>query len=88
MTELSPELGHLTDKILLGRELSEDELLLIRSSKGRLLKPGLTGDALTEAYQRFFERADATARKAEGVPDSEIDAAIDEAVEYVRHNRA
>lgn len=81
-------MGHLTDKILLGRELSEDELLLIRSSKGRLLKPGLTGDALMEAYQRFFERADATARKAEGVPDSEIDAAIDEAVEYVRHNRA
>ena len=84
--DLPPEKRHAAE-VLLGGTLSEDELVLIRSSKGRILKQGLTGDALTEAYQRFFERADATARKAEGVPESEIDAAIDEAVEYVRHNR-
>ena len=84
--DLPPEKRHAAE-VLLGGELNEDELVLIRSSKGRILKPGLTGDALTEAYQRFFDRADATAGKAQGVSESEIDAAIDEAVEYVRHNR-
>ena len=84
--DLPPEKRHAAE-VLLGGALGEDELILVRSSKGRILKPGLSGDALTEAYQRFFERADATAQRAEGVPDSEIDAAIDEAVEFVRHNR-
>ena len=84
--DLPPEKRHAAE-MLLGATLGEDELVLVRSSKGRILKPGLTGDALTEAYQRFLDRADATAQKAEGCPESEIDAAIDEAVEFVRHNR-
>jgi hypothetical protein len=84
--DLPPEKRHAAE-ILLGATLGEDELVLVRSSKGRILKPGLIGDARTEAYQRFFDRADATAQKAEGVTEGEIDAAIDEAVEFVRHNR-
>ena len=84
--DLPPDKRHAAE-VLLGIALGGDELVLIRSSKDRILKAGLNGDALTGAYRRFFERADATARKAEGVPDSEIDAAIDEAVDFVRHNR-
>ena len=83
--DLSPEKRHAAE-ILLGK-LGEDELVLVRSSKGQILKAGLTGEALTEAYQHFFERADATAQKANGASQSEIDAVIDEACDFVRHNR-
>ena len=48
---LPPEKRHAAE-ILLGGALGEDELLLVRSSKGRILKPGLTGEALDEAYQK------------------------------------
>ena len=36
------------------------------------------------AWDRLIERIDRTAAKAKDVPESEIDAAIDEACEYVR----
>ena len=84
--DLPPEKRHAAE-VLLGSALGEDELVLIRASRGRILKPGLTGEALTDAYERFYERVDATARRAEGIPDGEIDEAIDEAVDFVRHNR-
>ena len=74
-------------EVLLGGTLGEDELVLVRSSRGRILKSALTGDALADAYRQFFERADATSRRAEAASQSEIDAAIDEAVNFVRHNR-
>jgi hypothetical protein len=36
----------------------------------------------------LFERIKATIKRVEGVPEREIDAAIHEAVDYVRHSRA
>lgn len=74
-------------ELLLGAELGEDELLLVRSSTGRILKPGLNGQALEDAYQQFHNRVDATAQKAQGVAENEIDEIINEAVEAVRQNR-
>jgi hypothetical protein len=84
--DLPPEKRHAAE-ILLGGALGEDELVLIRSSKGRILKPGQTGDALEDAYRQLFEWSAKTAKKVGGIPEEEIDAAIDEAVDFVRHNR-
>ncbi len=84
--DLPPAKRHAAE-ILLGGALGEDELVLIRSSKGRILKPGLTGDALAEAYHQLSDWTAEMAKRAEGIPESEIDAAIDEAVDFVRHKR-
>jgi len=42
--------------------------------------------ARVEAFSRLQARIEETAKRVEGVPEREIDHAIDEAVEYVRHN--
>ncbi len=72
---------------LLGRHLDEDEMVSVRTSKGQLLKEALTGDAREEAFRNLLDRIKRTARQVEGVPEEEIDAAIDEAADYVRHHR-
>ena len=84
--DLSPEKRHAAE-ILLGGALSEDELVLVRSSNGRILKLGLTGDALDNAYRHLFEWSAKTATKANETSETEIDDAIDEAVDFVRHTR-
>jgi hypothetical protein len=38
------------------------------------------------ASRRLLERDDRTAQKAAGTADEQIDAAIDEAADYVRHH--
>jgi hypothetical protein len=72
---------------LLGEALGEDELLLVRTSKGHIVKPGLTGEALNQAYQDLREWSDEVARRVDGVPQVELEAAIDEAVDHVRRHR-
>ena len=84
--DLPPEKRHAAE-VLLGGALGEDELVLVRSSKGRILKAGQTSDALEGAYRQLFDWSTRTAKKVGGIPDEEIDAAIDEAVDFVRHNR-
>ncbi len=84
--DLPPEKRHAAE-VLLGGVLGEDELVLVRSSRGRILKAGFTGEALDDAYRRLFDWSSRTAKKVDGIPDEAIDAAIDEAVEFVRHNR-
>ena len=83
---LPPEKRHAAE-ILLGVALGKDVLLLVRSSKGRILKPGLTGEALDEAYRQMFEWSAEMAKRVEGIPEGEIDEVIDEAVDFVGHNR-
>ena len=84
--DLPPEQRHAAE-VLLGAKLGEDELLLVRSSKGRILKPGLKGEERKEAFKRLTAWSMEMAKRVERVPESEVDAAIDEAVEFVRHNR-
>lgn len=84
--DLPPEKRHAAE-VLLGGALGEDELVLVRSSRGRIVKPGLTGDALADAYRQLFEWSADMAKRVEDIPESEIDAAIDEAVDFVRHDR-
>ncbi len=85
--DLSPEKRHAAE-VLLGGALDEDELLLVRASKGRILKPGLNREALNEAYRERYAWSAEMAKRVEGVPQSESDAAIDETVDFVRHSRA
>ena len=71
---------------IIGRRLEEDETVSVRASKGAVLKEAPTGLAREMAVARFIRRVDETARRAEGVPKEEIEAAVDEAVAYVRQN--
>ena len=85
-SELSPEARRAAE-LLLGHGLDGDEMVSVRASNGRLIQEALTGQPREGAFQSFIARVDKTASRAGGVPEPEIDAAIDEAVEYVRHNR-
>jgi len=80
VTELSVDARHAMESIL-GRPLREDEAVSVN-----VYKPAPTGAARDEASQRLRERIDKTAQKVKGVPEAEIDAAIDEAVDHVRHH--
>ena len=78
--ELPPDTRRAMESIL-GRSLQEDEAISIS-----VYKPAPTGHAREEASRRLLERIDKTAQKVKNVPEEEIDAAIDEAVDYVRHH--
>ena len=66
---------------IIGRSLLEDEVIAIN-----VYKPAPSGQARDEASRRLLERIDKTAQRAEGIPEEEIDAAIDEAADHVRHH--
>ena len=80
VTALSPDARQAMES-LLGRSLREDEAVSIN-----VFHPAPTGAARHQASQRLLERIDRTAEKALGVSESEIDAAIDEAVDHIRHS--
>ena len=66
---------------IIGRSLLEDEVIAIN-----VYKPAPSGQAREDASRRLLERNDKTAQSAKVVPEEEIDAAIDEAADHVRHH--
>jgi hypothetical protein len=80
VTELPTDARHAMEH-LLGRSLREDEAISIN-----VYKPAPTGPAREDASGRLLERIDKTAQRARGVPEKEIEAAIDEAADHVRHH--
>ena len=62
---------------LLGRALREEESLTIRPA--HVLKDAPTGAERTRLFNRYLENLDALSARAKNVPETEIDAAIDEA---------
>lgn len=84
--ELSPEKRRAAEE-LLGGQIDGDELLLVRSSKAQIVQRGLTDEALDKAYEELHQWTSEMAKRVQGVPETEIEAAIDEAVDHVRHNR-
>ena len=84
--DLSPELQRAVET-LLGRVLQEDETVSVRAFKGDVVKEAPVRDTGEKTFPRLRDRVDKTAQRAEGVPEEEIDAAIDEAVDYVRRHR-
>ena len=85
-SDLAPDLRRAAEA-LLGRSLQEDESISVHAFKGGLIQQAPSGQARSEAFLRLRDRIDETAKRANGVPDGEVDAAIDEAVDYVRHHR-
>jgi hypothetical protein len=68
---------------LLGRRLREEESLTIRPA--RILKDAPVGDDRTAAFQRYRNHLDMLADRVKDVPEQDIEAAIDEALQAVRH---
>src|ERR1700719_5083829 len=68
---------------ILGRHLREDETVRSINAYPARLAPGEARDA---AYRRLLEFGDKLAQRVKHVPEEEIDAAIDEAVDHVRHH--
>lgn len=67
---------------LLGRTLQGDESVSVRIYKS---KPAPTAEARQAAYRELFDRASRIAEKVKEVPEAEIESAIDEATDFVRH---
>jgi hypothetical protein len=84
--DLSPDYRRVVEA-LLGRGLDENESVIVRAFGGNIVQPAPTGKDRDEAFRRLRARIDETAQRADGVPEEEIDAAIDEAADYVRHHR-
>jgi hypothetical protein len=80
VNELSPDTRQAMESIL-GRSLREDEAISIS-----VYKPAPTGYVREEASRRLLERIDKTAKKVKDVPERDIDAAIDESADYIRHH--
>ena len=80
VAELPTETKHAMEA-LLGRPLQEDE-----ASSINVYQPAVTGQAREEASRLLLERINRTAARAQGVSEDEIDAAINEAVDYVRRH--
>jgi hypothetical protein len=80
VVELPIDTRHAMEGIL-GRTLREDEAISIN-----VYRPAPTGEAREEASRRLLERVDKTAKKVQGAAEEEIDGAIDEATDHVRHH--
>ena len=68
---------------LMGRRLRDDESLAIQAS--RVMKEAPVGEERARAYRDYLANCDKIARRADTVPDEELEAAIDEASHRVRH---
>jgi hypothetical protein len=80
-SELEPEVRRAVET-LLGRPLDSDEHVSLNAFR---LGPAASGKEYANASRRLAGRIDKTAKKAEAVSGAELDAAIDEAVDAVRH---
>jgi hypothetical protein len=79
--DLSPD-QRLVIEGLLGRALHDEESLTIRPA--RVLKDAPTGAERTRLFRTYLDHLDALAGRMKDVPEAEIDAAIDDAVQHVR----
>jgi hypothetical protein len=83
VAQLPPQVKEVIEN-LLGRALQDDESISIQTYRA---KDAPLGAARDMAYQRLLDRAKQTAGRPKGVPEAEIDSAIDEASDFVRHKR-
>jgi hypothetical protein len=68
---------------LVGRSLRDDESLVVRPC--RVIKPAPQGEARVKAAQAYLANLDMLAGRVKDVPEDEIDSAIEEACDHVRH---
>ena len=81
--DLSPD-QRLAIETLLGHPLSENERVTILSS--RITKDSPAGEERSRLYEQYLNHVDRLADRVKDVPEVELDAAIEEATDYVRHN--
>lgn len=79
--DLSPD-QRLAIESLLGRALNDEESLTIRPV--RVLKDAPSGSERTRLFHIYLDHLDTLAGRVKDVPEAEIDAAIDEAMQHVR----
>jgi hypothetical protein len=83
--DLSPD-QRLAIEGLLGRRLADDEGLNIQLS--RVLKEAPAGEERARAYGEYLGHLDTLSRRAENIPDEELDATISEACDHARHSHS
>ena len=69
---------------LLGRSVAPDEEISVAAVPPQRVPPAQSRAAVARNLEAFLNRR---ADEANGLPEEEIDAAIDEALRAVRHNR-
>ncbi len=69
---------------LLGRQIDADEEVSIAAIPPQQIPPSENRAAIAQKLEAFLNRR---AEKVRNVSDEEIDAAVDEAVDHVRHSR-
>ena len=79
--DLSPD-QRLAIESLLGRVLRDEESLTIRPA--RVLRDAPSGAERTRSFRQYLDHLDTLAGRVKDVPEAEIDAAIDEAMQHVR----
>jgi hypothetical protein len=82
-SELAPDERVVLERIL-GRQLRDSELVGVTT--GEIVQPALEGAELEEAWKRMLEGMREMQEHFAGVPEEELNALIDEAIDYVRHN--
>jgi hypothetical protein len=82
-SELAPDERVVLERIL-GRPLEDTELVGVTT--GRIISPAPEGEAREEAWKRMLEGMREMQERVKDVPEEELYALIDEALEYVRHN--
>lgn len=80
--DLSPDQKVVIEGIV-GRALRDDESLTIRPSK--IIKQAPQGADRTASSRQYLGSLDRIAERVKDVPEDELDAAIDEALDDVRH---
>ena len=71
-------------EMLLGEKLDDDELLLVRSSKGRIISRAAEGAEREAAWDRMEAWMQELDRRVSHVPESEVSAIIEEALLHAR----
>lgn len=82
-SELPPRLKSAVEE-LLGRPIDADEEVSIAAVPPQQIAPSKSRALVSEKLEALLSRR---AAKVSGVSDDEVDAAIDEAVDHVRHSR-
>ena len=82
-SELSPNVKSAVEQ-LLGRRIEADEEISVVAVPPHQVHPSESKAAVAQKLEAFLSRR---AAKIADVPDQELDAAVDHAVDQVRHSR-
>jgi hypothetical protein len=72
------------DPVVIGRSIAPDEEISVAAVPPQMVPPSESRAAVARNLEAFLNRR---ADKVNGLPEEEIDAAIDEGVHAVRHKR-